>query len=165
MGAYDGLLKDRLRELCLERGLIVSGTVAELVARLEGADAAQADTEQEPDLLVEAGIGQDELEPVDEAPVQQPPAAREPEQEPGLIHDSGDPMAANRTVHRVRFECGNPGVLQEYHEAWLRATENAALGAGHTIRGSARRVSFEDDGGKHYAIYEVSLGRRRHQVG
>ena len=46
-GYYDGWLKDDLQDELVKRGLAKSGTVAELVARLEEDDAA-ADTDEAP---------------------------------------------------------------------------------------------------------------------
>ena len=161
MADYSGMSKDQLRELCLNRSLPVSGTIPELIARLQGADAA-AEPDGEEALLAAAGIT---APPVDQSPppvpTQTPRAPVQPRQEP-----APDPSEsrASHTVHRMQFEC--PGELAtEDHERWLRATENAAHGSGFNIRGGARRVSFMNEGGKRYAVYEVTLGRRDRQVG
>lgn len=162
MGNYDGMLKDQLRELCLKRGLNVSGTVPELIARLEGADAAQAqDGGEEPDLLAEAGLGGDD-EPEQPPP---PPPITHPEPDRSLHEPESTDAPANRTVHRVRFECPGEGVIPtELHESFLRAAEHSAINAGHAIRGHARRLSFQHEEGKRYAVYEVILGRPRNQA-
>jgi len=165
VGQYDGMLKDQLRELCLKRGLNVSGTVAELVARLEGADAAQAQADgQEPDLLAEAGLSETGLSD-DNEPAQAPPPITHPAPEPAIVREpeSTEPPV-NRTVHRARFECGRGVLPTEDHERFLRATEFDAMSAGYAIRGSAQRISFQEENGKRYAVYEVTLGRPRQGV-
>jgi len=157
VGQYDNMLKDQLRELCLSRNLNVSGTNAELVARLEGADAAKAQQDgQEPDLLAEAGLD-DEVQEQAVAPVAYVEPDPHREEEPEVL-------PVNRTVHRVRYECPRGVIPTEMHEQFLRSTENAAIRAGHVIRGHAHRVSYQDEGDKHYAVYEVSLGRNRQEV-
>jgi len=45
-GEYDDLTKDELKELAEERGLAVSGTKAELIARLEEDDNTDEDDEE-----------------------------------------------------------------------------------------------------------------------
>jgi hypothetical protein len=160
VGNYDGMLKDQLRELCLKRGLNVSGTVAELTARLEGADAAQAqDSGEEPDLLAAAGLDQEPEQPP------APPPVTHPEPDRSLREPESTDTPANRTVHRVRFECPGDGVIPtEVHESFLRATEHDAINKGFAIRGHAQRLSFQHEAGMRYAVYEVTLGRPRGQA-
>lgn len=55
-GKYEGILKDDLAEQARERGLHVSGTVDELVARLEAADAYD---EQKKDELIKVADGRE----------------------------------------------------------------------------------------------------------
>jgi hypothetical protein len=160
VGTYDQMLKDELRELCLKRGLPVSGTNAELIARLEGADAAQTQQDgQEPDLLAEVQMtdGDEPEQAQTPTPVTHPTPdpVREPEPTEDPVH---------RTVHRARFECPRGVIPTDMHTQFLRATENAAIAAGNTIRGGAARTGFQEDDGKYYAVYEVALGRRRQQV-
>ena len=52
-GYYDGWLKDDLQAELVKRGLVKSGTVPELIARLEEDDAA--DTEEAPDTSDDGG--------------------------------------------------------------------------------------------------------------
>lgn len=164
MSAYDGMLKDQLRDLCMQRNLNVSGTNAELISRLEGWDAAHSD--EEPDLLAEAGIEPPGDEPDPLPPVPEPA----PKIIPNVREDPPGPeeLPANQTVHRVRFEVpGNPNAVipTELHQRFLRATEDSAIRAGHRIRGGACRVDFQTEGDKRYAVYEVILGRRVREVG
>jgi len=160
VGQYDGLLKEQLRELCLQRELPVSGTNDELIARLTGWDDAHG--QDEPDLLAEADLspGQD-VSPVDPQAPEPPP----PPPSPRLPEPSPDESRASQTVLRQRYECPDEVVGTDQHEQWLRETEYAALRAGNTIRGSARRVSYADEGDKRYAIYEVTLGRHQQAAG
>lgn len=157
--------KDELRDLCLQRELPVSGTNSELVARLRGWDDAHGG--DEPDLLAEAGITQPPAEqspePLPPTPVPQPVA-------PVQTHEDPPPEGeakANQTVFRTRFEVpGNPNAVipTELHHQCMRSTEDAAVRSGYRVRGQASRIGFETDGGKRYAIYEVTLGRRVKEV-
>lgn len=167
MGAYDSLLKEQLRDLCMQRELPVSGTNAELIARLEGWDDAHANDGDEPDLLAAAGI---EPPPDSQAPPPQPPTPT-PVPEPVVTHEDppspGEPRA-NQTVFRARFEV--PGsrdavIPTDLSQQFARATEDQAIRNGYRVRGGAARVAFEYDGGKRYAVYEVILGRPIQQVG
>ena len=105
---YHALPVHRLRELCRERGLRVSGPTAELIARLEAADTAHADRDDEGRVEAAAAVP---------APVA---AARKIEQRLG-----GLPANAGATWHRAQ---------QRVEEAARRLVAAADLGLDERVQ-------------------------------
>lgn len=139
MGDFDSMTNAQLKEECAKRGLPVSGTNPELVARLEEYDSDPLlSGEQQPKADVATVT---ETATVDRAP------------EVDRRHTP--------SVFRTRFEC--PGELSTgVHDDNLRRVWAEAVAAGHTPRGGAfgaSRTGFEFDGGRRYAVYEINIRR------
>jgi hypothetical protein len=168
MGAYDELLKDKLREMCDSRGLPVSGNKDELIARLEDDDDAQKAVDSDSDDLLD-GID-DPSESHGE-----PPGGPDPgDATPSPIEDDGEPpeppaddepgpVAADKPAERPRwvdypYPC--PGELtNEAHYGWIHQSRQDALQAGLNPRGGGYRERFEVVGGIRHAVYRVLLRR------
>lgn len=137
---YDELKKDDLRALCGERGLPVSGTNEELVARLRGWDAEHGDEGEDPDLLALA-----------DQPDRQPEVAGDADP----AREESGPSRPHQ--HRVQFRLADPGALtDEEHLLFIQQTQEAAAAEGLTIRGGAYRVGdFQHRDGGVYVTYEV----------
>lgn len=151
---YSELTTPQLQAECKRRGLPSGRVKAQLVERLEAADA-MADGE------AAAGGGMSvEAEPervVNEAFPQ--PDRPEPEPEavaPQRVVDIPDPVPGlPPTVFRCTFPAAPEGPSEEQHAARRAQTRQAAAEAGLTTRGDARRVGTADG----CDVYEVSVRR------
>jgi len=137
---YDSMNKEQLKDEAGKRGLPVSGTVPELVERLQAND--------NDDLL-------GDVKPP--APEPAAPAAAAPAAEP-----PSEPTPPP-TSFKAYYDC--PGELSTgVHQENVRRCWDDAVAAGYSPRGgayAAARIGFETRGGKRYAVYEIPLHKAR----
>lgn len=156
MSAYEGLLKEQLREEAGRRGLPVSGTNEELVARLE-----QHDLESDP--LLEAAARENQAPA---APSQLSPASPATTTPPSVVPDvpgvSEAAPEATTGLFTTTFPCTGELSTGVHHENMER-TYQQAVDAGFSPRGGvggAHRIRFENDkNGRRVAVYGIHVRR------
>jgi len=152
MGVYDGLKQGELQAMCEARGLSKAGANADMMARLEEADATS---------LLDEALGVDQppvpLEPV--RPAIAPPqefvvAAAPTPAAPPVVESSA-------RTYTVIFPC--PGELSTgMHEEYRLRAYQEAISAGKVPRGglaAASRTGWKNHNGYRHAVYEVILAR------
>lgn len=141
MSDYDDLGKPELVEMARSRGLTVSGTKEELIARLVDSDAAGADQQPAADQGASPAAG----------PVEAGELAPD-----GLVAP---------TRYRVTFPHagGAETMTDEAHLAYLERAHRAAQEAGQTTRGglyAGTRIGYgADAAGAGTVTYEISVRR------
>ncbi|MGY0062840.1 SAP domain-containing protein [Streptomyces sp. LZ34] len=148
---YESIPIRDLQAECKRRGLPSGRAKAELVQRLTDDDANQAST-PEPDLQVEQ-----EPETVVTEVNEQPLAdtGRKPEPQPTPMPVVAEPRegVVAPTVFRQAFPASPEGPSEDQHDTHRRDTRQAAVDAGHTPRGDARRIATVDG----HDVYEISI--------
>lgn len=152
---YNTLTTPQLQAECKRRGLPSGRAKTELVERLQGADAAEADPNDEtalPEMTVEP-----EPERVVNEVWPQPEHAGPQPTEPDFPLDVPDaaPRVPSAGVFRQTFPAGPEGPNDDQHRAYRELTVQAARDADLTPRDGGRRVGTVDG----REVYEVSVRR------
>lgn len=153
---YDAMSTPELQQECKRRGLPSGRVKAELVARLNEHDAAEAGMEDDfADMpAVEATPDVDLLADVvvhDIVAVEVPPAP-ESSGGPAPLPDPA-PTGPAPTSYRCKFLARPDGPSEAEHLDYRRRTREAAESEGFSPRGDARRTGTVDG----YEMYEISI--------
>lgn len=149
---YEQMTTPQLQAECKRRNLPSGRVKAELVDRLQAADAVAADPNDEtaePEMTVEQ-----EPERIVNVVWPQPERSELPAPEPTVeAADPVPPETVAPTVFRHTFPAGPEGPNDDQHTAYRAQTRQAAIDAGLSPRGDARRTGTVDG----REVYEVSV--------
>lgn len=180
MTDYGALTKSGLRDLARERGLAVSGTVEQLVERLQNADPPPpADPPADPDGTLQDLLNSNEQPP---APPEVPedntrtPGAPADAEETGTSDTTGPPQPTSQaletptaaaTTHPTGYRDGNEyvgvypvpagGLDNLTHQELMNRHQRVSADAGYQTRGTARRTGWSHLNGQRHAIYRIYI--------
>ncbi|MFM9635971.1 SAP domain-containing protein [Streptomyces turgidiscabies] len=150
---YSEMTTPQLQTECKRRGLPSGRAKAELVERLEAADAAEADP-NDTQADVEMAVEPEPERVINEAWPQPERTDPKPGQPASPIAAPGtDPSVAPLRAFRQTFPAAAEGPTDDEHAAFRAQTRQAAIDAGLTPRGDAHRVGTVDG----HEVYEVSV--------
>lgn len=141
MGMYTDMKYADLQALAKERGLVATGTTAELAARLEQHDAEQLLGGDDPAPVASTTVAP-EIQPTD----------------PGPDRNQAVALPARSGPYRVSYPAPDGDVSTEQNNHYRLLAYNQAIADGFTPRGGlagVSRIGWENKNGVKQAVYEV----------